>query len=172
VPRTTGPWFASSTAWCLSASASTAGPSAASPGRSRHQRQPADPHHVVGRDRRDGVRRVDVGQAADRHRIGRVEVDHRPRRVAPPVHPHVQERLLGRRVARDVPARVVQLGEPAGSSRPRLTLVGVITQPSPTRALRLPELPKVSPRSNSDLPKVQISSRRRASSLTASPPAP
>src|SRR6266850_2309014 len=46
----------------------------------------------------------------------------------------------------------------AGSSRPRQELVGVISQPSSTRALMLPELPGVSPRSNMDLPSMQISS--------------
>src|SRR5258708_38146083 len=46
----------------------------------------------------------------------------------------------------------------AGSSRPRQELVGVINQPSSTRALMLPELPGVSPRSNMDLPSMQISS--------------
>src|SRR5258706_14625798 len=47
----------------------------------------------------------------------------------------------------------------AGSSLPRQELVGVISQPSATRALILPELPGVSPRSNMDLPSMQISSR-------------
>src|SRR5258705_5427905 len=46
----------------------------------------------------------------------------------------------------------------AGSSRPRQELVGVISQPSSRRTLILPELPTVSPRSNIDLPKTQISS--------------
>src|SRR5216117_575827 len=46
----------------------------------------------------------------------------------------------------------------AGLSRPRQELVGVISQPSSTRALMLPELPGVSPRSNMDLPRMQISS--------------
>src|SRR5205814_8761691 len=51
----------------------------------------------------------------------------------------------------------------AGSSRPRQELVGVISQPSSTRTLILPELPGVSPRSNMDLPKMQISSLSFAS---------
>jgi len=40
----------------------------------------------------------------------------------------------------------------AGSSRPSATLVGVISQPSSSRALILPELPKVRPRSKIDWP--------------------
>src|SRR5437868_15248220 len=51
----------------------------------------------------------------------------------------------------------------AGSSRPRQELVGVINQPSLRRTLMLPELPTVSPRSNMDLPNLQISSRSFAS---------
>src|SRR4026209_2758596 len=58
---------------------------------------------------------------------------------------------------------VSSLESAAGSSRPRQELVGVISQPSSTRALILPELPGVSPRSNIDLPSMQISSLSFAS---------
>jgi len=56
----------------------------------------------------------------------------------------------------------------AGSSRPRQALVGVMIQASSTRALMLPELPAVRPRSNMDFPNQQISSRSCAS-VTAAP---
>src|SRR5882672_9502309 len=57
----------------------------------------------------------------------------------------------------------------AGSSRPRQELVGVISQPSSTRALMLPELPGVSPRSNMDLPSMQISSLSFVSFIISNP---
>jgi hypothetical protein len=53
----------------------------------------------------------------------------------------------------------------AGSRSPSEALVGVISmRPSPRRTLILPVEPGVSRRSNSDLPTLQISSRRRVSS--------
>src|SRR6266487_1432620 len=47
----------------------------------------------------------------------------------------------------------------AGSSRPKEKLVGVISQPSSTRTLILPEEPAVSPRSKIEAPIAQIASR-------------
>ena len=82
-PATTGPWLASSTAWCLPASL---------PHRLRQrriarrivgdQRQRADAHDVVGGDRRQHVVGIDVGEARDRDRMGRVQMHDRLRRRA------------------------------------------------------------------------------------------
>src|SRR6478609_7672854 len=58
----------------------------------------------------------------------------------------------------------------AGSRKPSEALVGVTSQPpSSSRNDMLPDEPGVSPRSNSERPYRQISSRRRASDMTVPP---
>src|SRR3546814_551576 len=77
----------------------------------RHQRQRSDPHDVIGGERRQHVVRIDVSEATDGDRVGGVQVHHRPRLV-PAVQRQVQESYLGRLVAIDPLAPVVETGEP------------------------------------------------------------
>jgi hypothetical protein len=73
----------------------------------------------------------------------------------------VQRHFLGRGVAGDQPAVGPSRDSRAGSSEPSEALVGVTSQPpSSSLTLILPEEPGVSPRSNSERPSRQISSRR------------
>src|SRR5258708_20431032 len=79
-----------------------------------HQRQLADPHHEVGRDRRQRgllvvvARRIEAG---DRHGVRAMKV-HDGAVLGPHVVDRaVQQRLLGRRVAADMLAVGIELGE-------------------------------------------------------------
>ena len=76
-----------------------------------------------------------------------------------PVHRPVQERLLGRRVARHLPS-LVELGK-TGRGQPARR-IGRRERPSPRRTLILPLLPAVSPRSKRERPMPQ--SRRAGGS--------
>src|SRR5215813_11690746 len=74
-----------------------------------NERQPADPHHVIGGDRRQYVIGVDLGKAGDRDRMRRMEMDDRAGGALFFVHDAMQKTLLGRRVARDEPPVMVEL---------------------------------------------------------------
>ena len=118
-----------------------------------HERQPPDPHHVIGGERRQAVAAVEPVEARHRDRMGRVQVDHGAGRGPARVHHPVEEGLLG-----------------AGSSSPSDALVGVISQPpSGCRTEMLPVDPKVRPRRNSEAPTAHTRSRRAASLTTAAP---
>ncbi|MNY70360.1 hypothetical protein D3C86_2084800 [compost metagenome] len=64
-----------------------------------HQGQGAHTHDVVGRQGRQHVGRVDIGQHTDGNRMGRVQMDDRPGIGALAIHAIVQEGLLGWSVA-------------------------------------------------------------------------
>ena len=76
------------------------------------QRQVADPHDVIGGDRRQHIGRVDIGQAADRHGMGGVQMDHRAGLRPLAIHGQMQHAFLGRRVAGDKSAGVIQFRQP------------------------------------------------------------
>ena len=89
---------------------------------------------------------------------------HGARRAARLVERGVQRHFLGRRVAGHQPPAGPSFDSRAGSRKPSEALVGVTSQPpSSSLTLILPEEPGVSPRSNSERPKRQISSRRLVS---------
>ena len=132
----------------------------------RHERQLADPHHVVGRERRQHVVRVQPGEARDRDRVGRVQVHDRPRvgRISY-THWCKNASFEGASPPTWRPSRS-SLAMRAGSSRPRRELVGVTRKPSSSRTLMLPVAPCARPRPVSSSPKAAMSSRRPLS-LTA-----
>src|SRR3954469_8404296 len=77
----------------------------------RHQRELADPHHVVGRQWRDDVLRLLVAEARDRHRIGGVQVDDGSCGRPLLEDREVEEVLLGRLVSADVLSSGGHLGD-------------------------------------------------------------
>src|SRR5918997_3290058 len=61
--------------------------------------KPADPHHVIGGERRQDVGGILVAQAGHRHRMGAVEMHHRPGQGALLIDRQMKEGFLRRRVA-------------------------------------------------------------------------
>ena len=62
----------------------------------RDERQPSDPHHIIGSDRRQHVFRVDLGKAGDRDRMRRMQMHDRTGVAPLLVHHAMQKALLGR----------------------------------------------------------------------------
>src|SRR5271155_3531272 len=77
-----------------------------------NKRQTADPHHVISRDRRQDVFRVDFGEARNRDRMRRMQMHDRTGRGPLLIHHAVQEALFGRRIARDEAPVMAQLRQP------------------------------------------------------------
>ena len=129
----------------------------------RQQRQRPDPHRVVRGERRQHVgadRRRPSTDTATECVACRWTTAVSPGPLA--VHREVQQRFLGRRIAGHVPPSASSTARRAGSSAPSDDPVGVIRKPSSVRSERLPVLPCVSPRSNSDSASAQSASRSSA----------
>ena len=73
------------------------------------ERQPTDPHHVIGGDRRQHVFRIDFGKAGDCDRMRRMQMHNGASGGALLIHDTVQKALLGRRVAGNKPSVEIEL---------------------------------------------------------------
>ena len=85
-------------------------------GRPRHRigehRYAADAHHHVGSDGRNGVGRIDIGEARQGRGIGRVQVHHGLRLRPAFIEGAMKRQFLGGLVARDMRPIRVELGQP------------------------------------------------------------
>ena len=142
-PATTGPWLASSTrVMPAGVAAHRLGQRHVARREVGHQRQRADAHHVVGRERRQQVVR-DRGRRAPTPRPNASSAGGRPRRFAARSWYIARCRKLSLDGASPETSLPFQssFDSRAGSSRPRLEPVGVSSQPSAQRALMLPVEP-------------------------------
>ena len=88
----------------------------------------------------------------------RMQMPHRARACGL-IERGVQRHFLARPIAGQQFPSALRRDSLAGSRKPSEALVGVTSQPSSHRTLILPEEPGVSPRSNNERPRRQISSR-------------
>ena len=82
-----------------------------------HQWQAADPHRVVGGNRRQAVVFVNAGEAADCHGMRRMEMHDSAGARPLVVHRRVEKGFLGRLVTVDVLAKSIELRDPGWVER-------------------------------------------------------